>query len=51
MQAWVSWSGGRTLACDAHAFGGAQCGELRDLDLEHNATQKQANKPGKVLVS
>ena len=41
MQAWVSYSWGRTNACDPPALGGGQCGEQRDPDLEHRTRNQQ----------
>ena len=39
MQAWVSCSGGRTTACDPHAFGGDPCGQHRaSYYLKHSTT-------------
>ena len=41
LQAWVSCSGGRTLACGPHALGGDQCGKQRGPDLKHIRTRQR----------
>ena len=46
MQAWVSCTGGRTVACDSHALGCDQCGEQPDPDLKHSTPTSRSPTDG-----